>query len=428
MALADIKRTLTIGGMVAPSLPGSVRRVKSELEGLQKTQRNEVNESKGLERQMRTLTKGSDEYAVAQNRLTQIRSNLPQREAEIKRLTAEMKQGSQGASGLAQGIGKVSSGLGALGPAGLIAGAGIATVAASVSFYENRLRELTSTFTQISGVAAAGGSALNEETAAAIEQEAQYLALLNNITIEQARQLSQAQERYELDKKAVEALSGVGRAFSREERIALSEIGMDWQQVINATPQQLLDALRSYRGQYTQEVLASLLPVTDAVKNSLLRGLAAPEFEAQARTEAARVSAPDIDMLEQSAIRQQRRQANQLELDRRKEQSALLAFVGNIPFVDKGLRAGIGAEESRQQSIVVLDEEFFRNFNRNNQIQFSDMPAPTSQQHTEYNTNITVNQSIDRPAATADEIAAATTEGIDRELEQSAAFQGMRQR
>ena len=125
MTTRSWKAVVSIGGSIASSLPTSARRATQELEKLSGAQRIDAREAKRLSSEIKSVSRGSQEFKTALAQQAAVKTRLAERSVRMR----ELGQRAQTSTGL---LGRFSGGLARIGPYGAAAAAGIglATTAA----------------------------------------------------------------------------------------------------------------------------------------------------------------------------------------------------------------------------------------------------------------------------------------------------------
>ena len=115
----EIKSVITVGGAVASSLPSSMKRATKELERLTFAQRQDEREARRLQRSMRGLGRGTDEYKRKAAQLVGVQQRLDFREGDITKAGLAARGAGSKVGGLASGFTNLARGAG---PAGIAIG------------------------------------------------------------------------------------------------------------------------------------------------------------------------------------------------------------------------------------------------------------------------------------------------------------------
>ena len=137
MTLSSARRVIiTVAGAVDSRLSANLRTMERDLNQLQGAQTAGVREASRLRTEMRTLTRGTADYASAEQQLNRVQGQNRQRAQSITTLRDrldQMRQSGQRTTGV---LGGLQRGLGRIGPfaAGAAAGVGLLTVAGAAAF------------------------------------------------------------------------------------------------------------------------------------------------------------------------------------------------------------------------------------------------------------------------------------------------------
>ena len=137
MTLSSARRVIiTVAGAVDSRLSANLRTMERDLNQLQGAQTAGVREASRLRTEMRTLTRGTADYASAEQQLNRVQGQNRQRAQSITTLRDrldQMRQSGQRTTGV---LGGLQRGLSRIGPfaAGAAAGVGLLTVAGAAAF------------------------------------------------------------------------------------------------------------------------------------------------------------------------------------------------------------------------------------------------------------------------------------------------------